>query len=69
MKRIGNVAMGVIVLAILWLAFVTVPAMKCESIAQAMGRSYIFEPTNGCYVQTVEGNWQRVDQPTNQYQP
>lgn len=62
---VGTIVLAALILGLLWVGFVTLPSIKCESIAQAMGRPYIFQPVNGCWVQTVQGNWQRVDQPVN----
>lgn len=65
----GSIGTLVVVAALLYMAFVKVPEMKCVSIAQSMQRAFVFSPVNGCWIQTVQGNWQRVDQPINQYQP
>ena len=67
-NTILNILTLVLVIALLATALVILPRMKCESIAQKMQRAYIFDPYNGCWIQTTAGNWQRIDQPTN-YQP
>ena len=71
MKRIaGPVGTLIVVGVLMWLTFVTLPGMKCKSIAQTMQRPFIFQPVNGCWIQTVQGNWQWVDQPAMPvYQP
>jgi len=52
-SALGTIVMLLIVATVLWLTFVTVPTMKCESLAQTMQRPFIFSPVNGCWVQTV----------------
>lgn len=67
---VGSVGTLIVVAVLLWFAFVTLPGMKCESLAQTMQRPFVFQPVNGCWIQTVQGNWQRVDQPViSNYQP
>lgn len=72
MRKIGDALLfivGLIAIFVLFaMALYFIPADNCQRIARAMNRPYIFDSVNGCYVQTVQGNWQRIDGP-NQYQP
>ncbi len=64
-----NVLVTLAALILLAIGLYTIPEMKCQQIASAMQRPYIFQPFNGCWIQTAGGNWQRVDQSPTSYQP
>jgi hypothetical protein len=70
-NTIGSVIMLALVGLILFYAFVIGPSQDCQRKGVMFNRPYIFHPLDGCWIQTAQGNWQRVDQPVNpsQYQP
>lgn len=67
-KTIQDILTLIALIVLLATALYVLPEMKCRQIAEAMQRTYIYDGFNGCYVQTVDGNWQRIDQ-NNNYQP
>ncbi len=57
-----------VICALLYAAFVWLPGKQCDDMARSFGRPYYFSPVNGCWVETAQANWQRLDKPSN-YQP
>ena len=50
-----------LLLALLGYVFVIGPSQDCGLLAAITHRPYLFHPLDGCWLQSVEGNWQRVD--------
>lgn len=65
MRKIAQGAFFIVGLIAIFVLFAValyfIPADNCQRIATAMNRPYMFDPMSGCFVQTVEGNWQRMD--------
>jgi hypothetical protein len=67
---IGSLLMLCLVAVLLGYALVLGPAQDCQRMAAAIHRPYYYHPIDGCWVQTTEGNYQRVDrQALPNYQP
>ena len=74
MRRFTNSGLGIgitllVVLAIVWMAFVTLPSKQCEQAASQMGLNYSFSPVSGCFVQQPGGSWMPINQPVIINQP
>lgn len=65
----GMVFMLLVVLALVWMAFVTLPGQQCEQAASQMGLNYSFSPVSGCFVQQPSGSWTQINQPVIVNQP
>jgi hypothetical protein len=50
-----------LILAVLSYLLVIAPAQDCEHLGRVEGLPYRYHPIDGCYVQIVDGRWQRVD--------
>jgi hypothetical protein len=54
----------VVVAALMFAAFVSIPQANCTAEARAMGVGYYFHPLDGCFLQNSAGDYYRVDQVT-----
>ena len=58
---IGSIAALILVAAILYIAYVTIPAANCQAQAQGMQTGYYFHPLDGCFLQNSTGDFYRID--------
>jgi hypothetical protein len=69
-SKASTIVFLLLIALILTYAFVIGPAQDCQRMSVTMNRSYYFHPLDGCWLQTAEGNYQRVDQRAlSNYQP
>ena len=56
----SKIILFLLVLAVLGYAFVLGPAQDCSYLGKILDRPSHFHPVDGCWLQTVDGSWQRV---------
>ena len=58
----GLILTLVLLIPMLWYAFVIGPSQDCARKAAMFVRPYVFHPLDGCWIQQENGNWARIDQ-------